>query len=132
MTTIMVVLCASFVLMLVVPRALMAMKTAKLKGKLAPTPHTPSAKRITAGHKTLLYFYTPTCGACRMQEPILQRLQKKHGEAIFKIDATQNYAAASAYGVLGVPFIVFVDKTKVISAHAGLQSEARLAAFLEA
>ncbi|MCK5738749.1 thioredoxin family protein [bacterium] len=112
-----------------IPRIIMSLKAAKLKGKPAPTPHKASAKRITSGKKTVLYFFTPPCGACKIQEPIIGQVRRKHRDAIFKIDASRESAAASAYGVLGVPFLVFIENGIVLSARAGVQQAAAFETF---
>lgn len=65
-----------------------------------------------------------------MQEPVIQDLKKKHGSAVYKIDASREREAASAYGVLGVPFIVLIEDGVVVNAKAGIQSETALAGFL--
>jgi thiol-disulfide isomerase/thioredoxin len=114
----------------IVPRIMMAVSSAKLKGKPAPTPHTPSAARIKSGKKTVLYFYTPPCGACKMQEPIIGRIKKQFPDAVFKIDASRNPEAAKAYGVMGVPFMAFIADGKLASAKAGLQPESAILSFL--
>ena len=119
-----------FVSLLTVPRLIMAFKAWRMKGKDAPTAHKASRKRIRAGKKTLLYFYTPSCGACKMQEPIIQRVRKRHPDAIFKIDASQNREAASAYGVMGVPFIAFIENGVIVKATAGVQRESSIEGFL--
>jgi len=95
--------------LLFVPRAVMAAKGAKLRGKPAPTPHKASAKRIKSGAKTILYFYTPSCHACRTQDPIIRNVEKRYPGSVFKIDASANRQAASAYGVMGVPYLAFVE-----------------------
>lgn len=118
--------------LMIIPRLIMASKTAKLKGQLAPTPHKPSEKRIKSGQKTVLYFFTPSCGACRMLEPVIDKLKKHHSDAIYKIDASRNGEAAMAYGVLGVPFVVFIEKAKVVSAKVGVQPESVFTTFLQA
>ncbi len=119
-----------FAMLVIIPRIIMAIKTAKLKGKPAPAVHKLSAKRIKSGSKTVLYFYTPPCGACKIQEPIIQNVMKKYPEAIFKIDASRDRASSSAYGVLGVPFLVYIEGGKVITAKAGVQTEQKLINFL--
>ncbi len=118
--------------LIILPRVLMGMKAAKLKGKPAPTPHKQSARRIKSGAKTILYFYTPPCGACRVQEPIIQKVKRDHPDAVFKIDASTNREAASAYGVMGVPFLAFIEDGRLVSAKAGVQSEAAILGFLTA
>ncbi len=65
-----------------------------------------------------------------MQEPIISRVKKQHSTAVFKIDASQNREAASAYGVMGVPFLAFIEGGKLVSAKSGVQQEQTLIAFL--
>ncbi len=120
----------ALVFLLVVPRLIMAFKAWRMKGKDAPTPHKASRKRIQAGKKTLLYFYTPSCGACKMQEPIIQRVRKRYPSAVFKIDASQNREAAASYGVMGVPFIAFIENRTIVKAAAGVQRESAIEGFL--
>ena len=123
-----VLLALAFLLM--VPRLLMAFKAFRIKGKNAPTPHKASRKRIQSGEKTVLYFYTPSCGACRVQEPIIQRIRKRYPGAIFKIDASHNREVAVSYGVMGVPFMAFINNGTIVKAKAGVQSEPVIEGFL--
>ena len=127
---VLVVVVLGFAAMVILPRVLMARKTAKLKGKPAPTPHKASAKRIRSGARTILYFYTPTCHACRAQDPVINKLRKRYPDAIFKLDATKQREAASAYGVMGVPFMAFIEGGNLVSAQAGAQRETAIAGFL--
>jgi thiol-disulfide isomerase/thioredoxin len=113
-----------------VPRLVMAAKMAKLKGRPAPTPHKASARRIKSGARTILYFSTPSCHACRTQDPIVRNVQRRYPDAIFKIDASVDRKAASAYGVMGVPYLAFIEEGTVVAAHAGVQPEAGIVRFL--
>lgn len=119
-----------FALLIIVPRIVMAIKVARLKGKPAPVLYKASAKRIKSGKKTILYFFTPPCGACKIQEPIIAQMSKKYPDALFKIDASREREVASAYGVLGVPFLAFIEGGKIIDAKAGVQQESALDNFL--
>jgi thiol-disulfide isomerase/thioredoxin len=125
-----VIVVAGLAVVIVWPRALMARKTAKLKGKPAPTPHKASAKRIKSGARTILYFSTPTCPACKTQDPIIRGIQKRYPDAVFKIDASANQQAASAYGVMGVPYLAFIEGGRLVMAKAGAQREATIVEFL--
>ena len=118
-------------LFMLLPRGLMKLRAGRMKGKAAPTLHKASGNRIRSGEKTVLYFYTPSCGACKMQEPIIAQINKQHANAVFKIDASKNRDAARAYGVMGVPFIAFIEDGKISRALAGVQSEANIRNFLE-
>lgn len=112
-------------------RLVMEFKTWRMKGKNAPTAHKASKKRIRAGERTVLYFYTISCGRCRMQEPIIQRIQKRYPDAVFKIDASHNREAAASYGVMGVPFMAFINNGTIVKAKAGVQSEPAIEGFLK-
>ena len=128
--TIVLVVVLAFATLLILPRILMARKTAKLRGNPAPTPHKPSAKRIRSGARTVLYSSTPTCHACRQQDPVVTKLQKRYPDAIYKLDATKQRETASAYGVMSVPFLAFIADGKLVSARAGVQREEAIAGFL--
>lgn len=119
-----------FVFLIIIPRLIMIFNASRMKGKEAATLHKASGNRIRSGKKTVLYFYTPSCGACKMQGPIITRIKKQHSNAVFKIDASQNREAATAYGVMGVPFIVFIENCKIMRAMAGVQSESTIKNFL--
>lgn len=116
---------------LIIPRILLAFLAWRMKGKDAPVLHKPSKKSIKSGAKTLLYFYTPSCGACKIQGPIINKFRKKYPEAVFKIDASKNRDAAKAYGVLGVPFVAYIQGSKVVKAGAGVQRESAITQFFE-
>jgi thiol-disulfide isomerase/thioredoxin len=125
-----VIVVGGLALVIFLPRVLMARRTSKLRGKPAPTPHKASAKRIRSGARTILYFSTPTCPACRTQDPIVRKVRKRYPEAVFRIDASTNQQAASAYGVMGVPHFVFIEGGKLVTSQAGAQQEASLVEFL--
>lgn len=115
---------------LFLPRTVMAARGAKLKGKPAPTPHKASARRIKSGAKTVLYFHTPKCRVCQAQNPVVSKLQKRYPDAIFKINAATDRQAASAYGVLGVPYLAFIEGGTIVTTRAGAQQEAAIVEFL--
>jgi thiol-disulfide isomerase/thioredoxin len=125
-----VIVVGGLALVIILPRVLMARKSAKLKGTLAPTPHKASAKRIKSGARTILYFSTPTCPKCKIQDPVVRSVQKRYPGAVFKIDASTSQQAAAAYGVMGVPYFAFIDKGKIVTAGAGAQQETSIVEFL--
>lgn len=67
---------------------------------------------LAPGVPTIVYFTTPTCAPCRLQQtPTLQRLQQEMGDAlrVIRVDATENPDAADRWGVLSVPTTFVLD-----------------------
>ncbi|MEA1970002.1 MAG: thioredoxin family protein, partial [Thermodesulfobacteriota bacterium] len=59
-----------------------------------------------------------------------QRIRKRYPDAVFKIDAAHNREAAASYGVMGVPFMAFINNGTIVKAKAGVQSEPNIEGFL--
>lgn len=69
------------------------------------------------GPLTLLYFYTPTCGPCRLvQAPILEALAAEWKEAVRvrPVDVTADPEAAARYRIWTVPTTMWVDASGTI------------------
>jgi thioredoxin-like negative regulator of GroEL len=67
---------------------------------------------LQPGVPIILYFTTPTCVPCRLQQtPTLQRLQHELGDAlkVIRVDATENPEAADRWRVFSVPTTFVLD-----------------------
>jgi len=72
----------------------------------------PLLQGLAPGVATIVYFTTPTCAPCRLQQtPTLQRLQQEMGDAlcVIRVDATENPDAADRWGVFSVPTTFVLD-----------------------
>jgi thioredoxin 1 len=73
----------------------------------------PLLQGLAPGVPTIVYFTTPTCAPCRLQQtPTLQRLQQEMGDAlrVIRVDATENPDAADRWGVFSVPTTFVLDR----------------------
>jgi thioredoxin 1 len=80
---------------------------------------------IKRGERVMLYFYSPTCSACKVQTPIIDNLiNLANGRAkIFKIDVSRDVNTALKFGVMGTPSIVVVEDGKIKEFFVGVKSE---------
>jgi thioredoxin-like negative regulator of GroEL len=75
--------------------------------------HDPLLTHFRDGTPGIVYFTTPTCTQCLVQQvPALERLQQRLGDngvQVIRVDATQDPDAASRWGVLSVPTTFILD-----------------------
>lgn len=65
-------------------------------------------ERVTnAGGTVLVDFWSPSCGPCRMMEPVLESVAARHPEAAFaKLNVATYPDIAWAFNVVSVPTLV--------------------------
>ncbi|MBM4155004.1 MAG: thioredoxin [Lentisphaerae bacterium] len=87
----------------------------------------------TAKGITLVDFWAPWCGPCRMQTPILERLAPKvAGKArIAKVNVDEEQAIAIQYNVRNIPTLLLIKDGQVVQQMVGLQQEAKLQQLIE-
>jgi thioredoxin len=79
-------------------------------------------KKIKSGEKLLVYFFTPTCGACRPMTPFVDEMKKENSN-IYKIDASQKPDISRGFGVMGTPATIVVQDKKISQYILGAKSE---------
>ncbi len=82
---------------------------------------------------TLVDFWAPWCGPCKMQGPILDKLVETIGDkaTIAKLDVDQSPAPASQFGVRGIPTLILFKDGEVNQTLVGVQQEAALITAIE-
>ena len=112
------VLGLGFVALLVAVQVLAQRRAARLKGQPLPALPGPVGARIGASDRALIYFFTPTCGACRAITPRMKALADS-GKPVFPIDASRDPGLAQALSVMATPTTVEVDHGQVVGVHIG-------------
>ena len=79
-------------------------------------------KRLLKSEKSILYFYTPACGACRSQTPIIDKLDDETN-AVGKIDLSINRDAAKEFGIMGTPSTAIMSGNRIAEIFIGLKHE---------
>jgi thioredoxin len=108
------------------------------------TPLTPSGpvtltdanfRDTVAGARFVVDFWAAWCGPCRMVSPIIDALAAERADVRFgKLNVDENPRTAAAFGVQGIPLLVFLkdgtEAGRVVGAVPKGQIEAAIARFL--
>ena len=78
--------------------------------------------KINAGEKLLVYFFSPTCGACKAITPIIDKMKNEKSN-IYKIDVSQKPEISRGFGVMGTPATIVVENKKISQYILGAKSE---------
>lgn len=79
-------------------------------------------KELLSGNKSILYFYTSTCSACKTQTPIIDKISGDT-DLVGKIDLSQNRKAAKEFGIMGTPSTALMVGNKIAEIFIGVKQE---------
>ena len=82
---------------------------------------------------TLIDFWAPWCGPCKIMDPIIDELEKELGDKleIQRINVDEDPAKSSQFGVMGIPTYVIMKEGKEVSRKVGVTPKAELKKSLE-
>ncbi len=88
---------------------------------------------VSAG-VTLVDFWAPWCGPCRLQGPIVEELAGQYdGKAVVaKVNVDEVAEAPAKFGVSSIPTLVVLKDGKEITRFVGVSSGAELSAAIDA
>jgi thioredoxin 1 len=82
-------------------------------------------RKVQQGKKLLLYFYSPTCGACKAMTPVVDKMRRENQD-VHKINLAKDMQMARIFGVMGTPATVLVEDSKIKKYVLGARSESFL------
>lgn len=102
-------------------RLLMQKRASHAKGKVIDSSiFDEKIKNLLAKEKSILYFYTPTCGACRSQAPIIDKIESDI-EFVGKIDLSKNVEVAREFRIMGTPSTALMKGNTVADIFIGVK-----------
>lgn len=83
---------------------------------------------------TLVDFWGPSCGPCRMLVPVLNALAKIYDDKalIAKVDVSANQALAAKYEIAAIPALLLFKNGQVVARLAGVQKQSKLQELIDA
>lgn len=83
---------------------------------------------------TLLDFWAPWCGPCKIMDPVIDELEKQLGGKV-KVDRVNVDEApdkAQQYGVMSIPTYIVMKDGKEVGRKIGVTAKAELQKLLQA
>ncbi len=82
---------------------------------------------------TLVDFWAPWCGPCRMQTPILEQLapQVASRAKIAKVNVDEAPGIAAKFGIRSIPTLILFKDGAVVQQFVGVQQASKLLAAIE-
>lgn len=89
--------------------------------------------QLTAGPLTVVDFWAPWCGPCKMMAPVMDKLEQRFGEQIkfVKMNVDGNQEIAQRYKVMSVPSLVLFRNGQAKEKVTGYYPEEKLAHYFE-
>ena len=128
MSKVILIVALLFVGLIVAMQVLIRARARAMRGKDLPAVPGPLGRQLARAPRSLLYFFSPSCAACKPLTPRFLALRRSNG-AVHLIDVAQDLSVARAFSILATPCVVEVEGGKIAGYHVGAVPSEVLARF---
>lgn len=74
---------------------------------------------------TLVDFYAPWCGHCKMQTPVLEKVAAEYSDKVIfgKLNTDDSGEIAAEYGVQSIPTLIIFKGNEILKRVEGMRNE---------
>ncbi len=119
---------AGFLALIIGMQLTLRRKSRAMTGAPLPVLEGEVGQRIAKAQHALVYFFSPSCGACRAITPRVRALEKSNA-GVFAVDVTQQLDLARALSVMATPSTLEIRNDVIVGYHVGPIPDAVLARF---
>lgn len=83
-------------------------------------------QKVLQSEKPILVdFWAVWCGPCRMQDPILEELERDLGDKgmIARLNVDENPLTSQKFGIMSIPTLMLFNKGQVVKQWIGVQGK---------
>jgi len=118
MGTLMLVVVLVVLGLMVGMQVLVRSRARAMRGKDVPALPGELGRQLTGVPRALLYFFSPSCGACKALTPRIAALGRSN-PAVHLVDVAQDLGAARSFQVMGTPSVIEIADGKIVGYHVG-------------